>query len=582
MHERQQLFASDATTFQRFGIDVAISGERLVVGAPRDNNENGFVSGAVYVFDRVPAGAGGSMWVESAKIIAPNGQADMEFGTAVALDGDVLVVGAPTNDFHANGIGSVWEFVYDDEAQTWAHTQFIPDPEFDADERFGRELDLSGDRLAVSAVLDGEAGVAAGAVFILERDGDGAWAPADKITPTDPDPGFGVFGDAIDLKGDELMIGAPSYSGVLSNAGLAQTWIYAPDGAGTTAWFISRRYLPGDPQPAQLYGSGVHLLDGGRALIGAQGDGEVDIRSGALYLYDPLAPIGLDCNANGTCDAHDIQFGESADCNLNGVPDECDLSGGASSDCNGNGVPDECEIDEGSADDCDGNGIPDACDIAGGAQDDCNLNGVPDACEVERQLELTGDRISPFHVSSPAIYIIANPQPTTSDVTLTVTAGGDLNESFEFVSLLINDTPVTTLFVDTVSLDCLIAGTTEVVTLDAETFNGFITGAPMEFVLAPNGAVGAQACGGASFAELAVSYGIIPVNDVNRNDVPDDCELVGDLDGDGTIGFGDLQAMLAQWGPCPVDPPCLGDLDGDGTVTFNDLLILLAAWGETA
>ena len=49
-----------------------------------------------------------------------------------------------------------------------------------------------------------------------------------------------------------------------------------------------------------------------------------------------------------------------------------------------------------------------------------------------------------------------------------------------------------------------------------------------------------------------------------------------DFDGDGTVGFSDLLAVLAAWGPCA---GCPEDLDSDGTVGFRDLLIVLAAWG---
>ena len=50
-----------------------------------------------------------------------------------------------------------------------------------------------------------------------------------------------------------------------------------------------------------------------------------------------------DCNGNGIRDAVDIADGTSQDCNKNDIPDECDVAG-ASRDCNGNGVPDECDV----------------------------------------------------------------------------------------------------------------------------------------------------------------------------------------------------------------------------------------------
>ena len=47
-----------------------------------------------------------------------------------------------------------------------------------------------------------------------------------------------------------------------------------------------------------------------------------------------------------------------------------------------------------------------------------------------------------------------------------------------------------------------------------------------------------------------------------------------DVDGDGTVGFADLLAVLAAWGTA--DPAA--DVDGNGTVEFADLLLVLAGW----
>lgn len=59
-----------------------------------------------------------------------------------------------------------------------------------------------------------------------------------------------------------------------------------------------------------------------------------------------------------------------------------------------------------------------------------------------------------------------------------------------------------------------------------------------------------------------------------------DVTILGDLDGDDTVGIVDFLALLAAWGPCtgPCLPSCLGDLDGDCSVGINDFLMLLANW----
>ena len=63
--------------------------------------------------------------------------------------------------------------------------------------------------------------------------------------------------------------------------------------------------------------------------------------------------------------------------------------------------------------------------------------------------------------------------------------------------------------------------------------------------------------------------------DTNGNGVPDDCELVGDLDSDGDVDVNDMIAVLAAWGECG---GCPADLDGDGFVDVGDFIMLLANW----
>ncbi len=57
---------------------------------------------------------------------------------------------------------------------------------------------------------------------------------------------------------------------------------------------------------------------------------------------------------------------------------------------------------------------------------------------------------------------------------------------------------------------------------------------------------------------------------------PDPCPA--DLDGSGSVDFGDILAVLAAWGPCPPQF-CPRDLDASGAVDFADLLVILGAWG---
>lgn len=58
-----------------------------------------------------------------------------------------------------------------------------------------------------------------------------------------------------------------------------------------------------------------------------------------------------------------------------------------------------------------------------------------------------------------------------------------------------------------------------------------------------------------------------------------DTSILGDLNGDGTVGASDLLILLASWGLCDDCEDCSADIDGNCAVGASDLLILLSNWG---
>ena len=87
-----KLTPSDAPAGEDFGRSVAVSSGAIVVGDPFDDAA-GFQSGAAYVF--LPDGSGG---YDRVKLAASDGAASDWFGRSVAVSGDSIVVGAPRDD----------------------------------------------------------------------------------------------------------------------------------------------------------------------------------------------------------------------------------------------------------------------------------------------------------------------------------------------------------------------------------------------------------------------------------------------------------------------------------------------------
>jgi hypothetical protein len=66
--------------------------------------------------------------------------------------------------------------------------------------------------------------------------------------------------------------------------------------------------------------------------------------------------------------------------------------------------------------------------------------------------------------------------------------------------------------------------------------------------------------------------------DVNGNGIPDECECLGDLDGDWAIGLSDLAILLAHYDTASGATYEDGDINGDGAVDLADLAALLAVY----
>ena len=103
-----KLTADDGASNDEFSTSVAIDGGVAVIGAQYDD-DNGYDSGSVYVFEQQADGT----WQQIAKLTADDGAEGDWFGSSVALDGDVVVIGAqydddkPLKDIRAAGVIAV-------------------------------------------------------------------------------------------------------------------------------------------------------------------------------------------------------------------------------------------------------------------------------------------------------------------------------------------------------------------------------------------------------------------------------------------------------------------------------------------
>ena len=100
--EQAKLPASSVCQGTQFGFSAAINGSYAVAGAWRDN-DNGFRSGAAYIFKREQEN-----WIEYAKLTASDGTSDDRFGWSMAMDDKYIIVGARGENF-SRGVAYIYE-----------------------------------------------------------------------------------------------------------------------------------------------------------------------------------------------------------------------------------------------------------------------------------------------------------------------------------------------------------------------------------------------------------------------------------------------------------------------------------------
>jgi len=232
--QQAYLKASNTNALDQFGRSVAIDGDTIVVGAKfessnatgvngdQDNNIAS-ASGAAYVFVR----SGGS-WSQQAYLKASNTGFVDQFGISVAIDGDTVAIGAPSEDSNAKGVngdqsnnlasdsGAVYVFVRN--GGSWSQQAYIKASNTDAADEFGSVVALSGDTLSVSARFEDSKTTSvngndndndaedAGAVYVFFRSEDN-WSQQAYLKASNAEAGD-IFGHSIAIDEDTIVVGA--------------------------------------------------------------------------------------------------------------------------------------------------------------------------------------------------------------------------------------------------------------------------------------------------------------------------------------------------------------------------------------
>jgi len=209
--EVTKITASDGAANDEFGGTVAISGDTAIVGVRLDD-DNGSASGSAYVFQRDEGGA--DTWGQVAKITASDGAASDLFGISVAISGDRAIVGAYRDDDHGPSSGSAYVYGRNEGGvNNWGQVTKITASDGAGDisfgDEFGASVAISGNTAVVGATGHQDNGLQSGSAYVYRRDEGGVdnWGEVTKITASDG-AGQDAFSNSVAISGNAAIVGA--------------------------------------------------------------------------------------------------------------------------------------------------------------------------------------------------------------------------------------------------------------------------------------------------------------------------------------------------------------------------------------
>ena len=272
--QSDKLLASDAEESDHFGWWIDISQDLAIISALQ-NDVNGLKdAGSAYIFS-----FNGFEWTQQFMLTASDAGMDDRFGYSVAIEGDIVVVGAVGDDQAAEDAGSAYVFRFD--GANWAEETKLTASDATIGMGFSRVY-ISDETILVTAVLDDHVDPEnpycnAGSAYLFRYDGS-KWIEETKLTASDA-ACQSLFGISGDIDGSTVIIGAYVDDEAAPNAGAA--YIFNFNGI---EWVEHQKLISSDAELSTLFGTSVAISDD-LIVIGAVGDDDIATNSGAVYVY---------------------------------------------------------------------------------------------------------------------------------------------------------------------------------------------------------------------------------------------------------------------------------------------------------
>ena len=264
-----QLLAPDGASNDRFGSSVAVEGDIMVIGSSADDVGPIIDQGAAHVYRWT-----GTSWTHETTLTASDGAASDSFGNWCAISGDTILIGAVGDDNGAN-VDQGCAYVFVRSGNSWTQQAKLVAADGAAGDIFGQVADISGNTVVVSSNFDDiGANSNQGSIYVFTRRGT-MWTQQAKIQAFDGGPSH-EFGRSVSIDGDTMVAGSIYATGSSGAQGAAYVFTRTQ-----TAWSLQAKLTASDGVSGDFFGFSTDIV-GDTLAVGAY---RHNSWRGAVYLF---------------------------------------------------------------------------------------------------------------------------------------------------------------------------------------------------------------------------------------------------------------------------------------------------------
>ena len=294
-----KLSAKDRASSDNFGYSVAIDGEFAIVGAPYNSydtigSKSVSWAGAAYIFKLE-----NNSWIQQAKIVANDRASNDNFGLSVAISGNKAIVGAYKNSTDVNNLNTISAsgsaYVFKFENNVWKQEAKLVAKDRGVNDLFGYSVGISNNYAIIGAYNDAEDSngqntlAVSGSAYVFKFESNN-WIEQTKVVPNDRAL-YDSFGFSVAIDGDNAIVASykddedNNGSNTLANSGSAYIFSLVNNN-----WIQTAKLTASDRAANDLFGISVSISKN-RAIVGSYQDDEdannlnSKADAGSAYIY---------------------------------------------------------------------------------------------------------------------------------------------------------------------------------------------------------------------------------------------------------------------------------------------------------